>query len=120
MTVRWWWGVLAALALALSLLIPAWRSVLRGSPGMICRINLRQIGLAMHNYHDRHGQFPAIAVFDDRGRPLLSWRVTVLPFMGQGPLYQKFRLNEPWDSPHNKALLGEMPMEFACPLNEGR
>jgi len=45
----------------------------------------------------------------------LSWRVLILPYIEQEKLYQAFRLNEPWDSEHNKKLLAQMPEIFAPP-----
>ena len=77
--------------------------------------NLKQIALAMHNFHDRNKRFPAIGTFDAAGRPLLSWRVHLLPYVEQAELYNQFHLDEAWDSPHNKALLANMPPVFACP-----
>lgn len=71
--------------------------------------NLRQIALAMHNYHDTMGTFPPAAVFDKNGKPLLSWRVLILPYIEQDNLYKEFHLDEPWDSEHNKKLLEQMP-----------
>jgi hypothetical protein len=50
-----------------------------------------------------------------QGKPLLSWRVAILPYIEQNNLYKKFKLDEPWDSPHNKPLLEEMPPVYACP-----
>ena len=66
--------------------------------------NLKQIGLALHNYHDIYGVLPAAAIVDKKGKPLLSWRVAILPYVEQDNLYKQFRLDEPWDSPHNLAL----------------
>ena len=77
--------------------------------------NLKQIVLAMHGYHDAYGHFPAQAVYDKDGKPLLSWRVTILPFVEQEALYKEFHLDEPWDSEHNKKLLDKMPKVFASP-----
>jgi hypothetical protein len=78
--------------------------------------NLMLMGLAMQNFAlANHGRFPAAAIRKD-GKPLLSWRVALLPFLDvyRGVrLYQKFRLDEPWDSPHNAPLLKEMPSVFA-------
>ncbi len=71
--------------------------------------NLRQIGLAMHNYHDTLKRFPAAAISSKDGKPLLSWRVAILPYIEQGALYRQFKLDEPWDSEHNKKLLEKMP-----------
>ncbi|MCA9084289.1 MAG: DUF1559 domain-containing protein, partial [Planctomycetaceae bacterium] len=70
------------------------------------------IGLAMHNYHEVYGRFPARANYDADGRPLLSWRVHLLPFLEQNSLYEQFHLNEPWDSEHNLPLAEQMPAVF--------
>jgi prepilin-type processing-associated H-X9-DG protein len=67
------------------------------------------------NYESTHQQFPARAIFDKQGKPLLSWRVQILPFIEQDALFKQFHLDEPWDSEHNKALLGQMPQIFQDP-----
>jgi hypothetical protein len=74
--------------------------------------NLKQIGLAFHNYHDTYGGMPGPAIYDQAGKPLLSWRVAILPFIEEDRLYKEFKLNEPWDSPHNKKLLARMPKVY--------
>jgi RNA polymerase sigma factor (sigma-70 family) len=79
--------------------------------------NLKQIAIAMHNYHDTHNQLPAAAICDKNGKPLLSWRVAILPYLEQNGLYQEFKLDEPWDSAHNKKLLEKMPPIYA-PLGD--
>ena len=66
----------------------------------------------MHNYHDTHGTLPPAAVRDRNGRPLLSWRVLILPYLEQQALFDEFKLDEPWDSPHNVHLLKKMPLIF--------
>jgi serine/threonine protein kinase len=63
---------------------------------------IKQIVLALHNYLDIHGQFPPLYTVDKNGKPLHSWRVLILPYFEQGDLYKKIRLDEPWDSEHNK------------------
>jgi prepilin-type processing-associated H-X9-DG protein len=80
-----------------------------------CVNNLKQIGLAMHNYHSTHNTFPAAYSASPDGKPLLSWRVHILPYLEQKALYDEFHLDEPWDSPHNKALISRMPRTYACP-----
>lgn len=77
--------------------------------------NLKQIGLALHNYHDVHNAFPPAAVCDKKGKPQLSWRVLVLPYLEEDALYKKFKLDEPWDSANNKPLLDRMPKVYAIP-----
>jgi hypothetical protein len=66
----------------------------------------------MLSYHGTHGSLPPWAVVDKHGKPLLSWRVLVLPFIEQDDLYKQFKLDEPWDSPHNRRLLPKMPLVF--------
>ena len=71
--------------------------------------DLKLIGLAMHNYNDAHRHLPPAALANSNGKPLLSWRVAILPFIEQGNLYQQFHLDEPWDSERNKKLIAQMP-----------
>lgn len=73
---------------------------------------MKQLAVAMHSYNEVHKKLPPHAVYSDDGKPLLSWRVLMLPFLEQEPLYKKFKLDEPWDSPHNLPLLAEMPPVF--------
>jgi hypothetical protein len=80
-----------------------------------CANNLKMIGLALHNYHDAWNTFPAAAIFDKQDKPLLSWRVHLLPFLEQDRLYTEFHLDEPWDSEHNKKLIARMPAVYRCP-----
>jgi hypothetical protein len=85
-----------------------------GDPRKLSAERLHQIGAALHNYHNEFAGFPPPAVGQDR-KPLLSWRVAILPYLNEQALYREFRQNEPWDSPHNKALLARMPAVYAPP-----
>ena len=76
------------------------------------RDSLSRIGKALRDYHDEHGHFPARASRSEYGYPLLSWRVAILPHLGEKELYSRFSLHEPWDSEHNKKLLPLMPSVF--------
>lgn len=84
-----------------------------------CVDNLKTLGLAMHNYHAIRGTFPPAYSADAQGKPLLSWRVLILKYLEEDALFKEFRLDESWDSPHNKALIGRMPKVFACPSRRG-
>jgi prepilin-type processing-associated H-X9-DG protein len=86
-----------------------------GAAPVACMNNMKQILLAMHNYHDVYGRLPAIANFNKEGKPLLSWRVHLLPYLEQEALYKEFHLDEPWDSPHNKELVRHIPSIYRCP-----
>jgi len=82
--------------------------------------NLKQIGLAMHGYVDtfKSRSLPAYASFDKDGKPLLSWRVHLLPYVDGAELYKQFHLDEPWDSEHNKKLIARMPGTYRSPLSK--
>src|SRR5262245_23108660 len=85
----------------------------RHDPSRQARMNLKLLSLTMHVYAAEHdGSFPPPAICSPDGTPLLSWRVALLPYLEQQALYDHFRLNEPWDSPHNIALLPKMPAVF--------
>jgi hypothetical protein len=71
--------------------------------------DLKNMALAMHNYESDHHTFPPAAVWGKDGRPLLSWRVLILPYLEEENLYKRFHLDEPWDSPHNLRLLPRIP-----------
>lgn len=74
--------------------------------------NLKQIGLAFHNFHDVMEHLPG-DITDKDGKPLLSWRVAILPYVEQEALYKQFKLDEPWDSANNKPLIEKMPKLYA-------
>jgi RNA polymerase sigma factor (sigma-70 family) len=77
--------------------------------------NLKQIGLAFHSYHDTTNAFPTGAIYSKDGKPLLSWRVAILPYLDQDALFKSFKLDEPWDSEHNKKLVAQMPRTYELP-----
>jgi prepilin-type processing-associated H-X9-DG protein len=86
-----------------------------------CVNNLKQIGLAAHNYHASLDALPFPFAGKDgaapraNDKPLLSWRVAILPFIEQDNLYRQFKFDEPWDSEHNKKLIPLMPKIYASP-----
>lgn len=87
-------------------------------PAVVSIQNLRKLGLAMHVYHETHQALPPAAIGNPMAKdnkPLLSWRVALLPALGQEQLYRQFKLDEPWDSEHNKKLIDKMPRVFAPP-----
>jgi len=77
--------------------------------------NLTTIGEAIRRYTAANRMFFASSIRDAGRRPLLSWRVELLPYLGHQELHRQFRLNEPWDSPHNKALLDRIPDVYLSP-----
>lgn len=73
--------------------------------------NLETVGVALKRYVEKNSATPAQAIIT-RGVPNLSWRVALLPYLGHNDLYNQFKLNEPWDSAHNRQLLDYMPSEY--------
>ncbi len=105
----------ASAPVLIALLLPAVQSARDAAGRTQSMNNLKQIGLAMHNYHDVHRTLPAAYNTDPDGKPLLSWRVHILPFIEQQPLYDQFHFDEPWDSPHNRQLIEMMPQVYRSP-----
>ena len=90
-----------------------------GARGAQSQNNLKQIGLAVFNYSDTYDQYPngesPNVQYDDNGKPLLSWRVHILPFIEEDALYRRFKLDEPWNSPHNLSLAEAIPRMYQHP-----
>lgn len=105
----------ASIGVLTGLLLPAVQSAREAARRMTASNNLKQIALAIHNYHSAFKKLPDPVSTDDNGKPLLSWRVAILPFIEEQALYEKFNLDEPWDSPNNLALLDQMPEVFQDP-----
>src|SRR5690606_1495576 len=77
----------------------------------------RELVAALQRYQEEHETLPAVGDLESTGK--LSWRVALLPFIGEEELYAAFKLNEAWDSPDNMALLHRMPAIFGDDL-EGK
>ena len=109
----WICGVACGLLILGLLLFPS--AVHVSDPRMACRNYLKQIGLALHNYHSHYGCFPPAYIADEKGRPMHSWRVLILPYLEQKPLYDQYDFSEPWDGPNN-GKLADIPLAaFNCP-----
>lgn len=105
---------MATQGVLVSLLLPAIQAARQAARRTSSQNNLKQMGLAFWNYHDVYRNFPT-DIYDEDGNALLSWRVAILPFIEQNELYQRFHLDEPWDSPHNLALAKVVPPVFISP-----
>lgn len=77
--------------------------------------HMAKINAALLKFHDTFRSFPATTGSDEKGLPRLSWRVAILPYIGEWELFEKFDFDEPWDSPHNLTLLPLMPKLFSDP-----
>ncbi len=105
----------ATIGVLVGLLLPAVQQVREAARRTESMNYLRQIGLAAHNYESAFRKLPMQANYDKNGKPLLSWRVHLLPFMEESVLYEQFKLDEPWDSEHNIQLLDQMPECYKNP-----
>ena len=108
--------VLVIVAALIALLLPARRQARDSARRSTCKNNLKQIGLALHNYAETYGAFPPAYTVDANGKPLHSWRTLILPFVEQAPLYAKIDLTKPWDDPVNVEAAQSMPHSvYKCP-----
>jgi prepilin-type processing-associated H-X9-DG protein len=107
--------LVAVTGMLVALILPAVQAAREAARRNQSLSQLKQVMLAMHVYADSKRVLPAHAIYSQDGKPLLSWRVTILPYIEQQELYNRFKLDEPWDSPHNKALIPLMPEVYANP-----
>jgi prepilin-type processing-associated H-X9-DG protein len=115
-------GALVVIAIGLAAVsAPAIMASREAARRSLCMNNLKMIGMALANYHQVYRTFPPAYVADEDGKPMHSWRVLVLPFLGEpeGDLvYKSYRFDEPWNSEHNRALAEKMPSIFMCPSDK--
>jgi prepilin-type processing-associated H-X9-DG protein len=105
----------AAIGIMVALILPAVQAAREAADRNSDANNLKQLAFALLNFEDQHRRFPAQAIYDKQGKPLLSWRVAILPYLEEEELYKQFHLDEPWDSEHNKPLIEKMPDAFKHP-----
>jgi prepilin-type processing-associated H-X9-DG protein len=109
--------VLVCGGVLVALLLPAVQAAREAARRMQCSNNLKQVGLAFHNYHDVYKALPSAYVPNADGTPMHSWRVSILPFVEAAPTYDRYNFNERWDSVQNLALLSERPVTYGCPTS---
>ncbi|MEX0678724.1 MAG: M56 family metallopeptidase [Pirellulales bacterium] len=80
---------------------------------------MKQLGIALHNYHDVRRRFPSAVVIGPDGKTPHSWRVELLPFLEmKKDLYDRYKMDEPWDSEHNRKLIAEGADLFSVPMDK--
>jgi len=114
--------ILIALLIPLSLFLATLVDILDGGRTMQCHHHLKGLALAFWNYHEEHGSFPPAYTIDENGQPLHSWRVLLLPFicdekLDTMELYEKIRLDEPWDSEYNRQFHEVQIQWYQCPAS---
>jgi len=98
-----------------AMLLPAIQAAREAARRMSCSNNMKQIALAMHNYHDTHKTMPPAYIADEDGKPMRSWRALILPFVEQAPLYDRYDFNVPWDAPENQFAVNIAIRGYNCP-----
>jgi hypothetical protein len=96
-------------------LLPAHEAFREAGRRSTCVERMQRITLALLLGEREQGTLPAAYTVDARGRPLHSWRVTLLPYLGQRELHDKIRLDEPWDSDHNRKFHDQPVPFYQCP-----
>ncbi|MDP6444649.1 MAG: DUF1559 domain-containing protein [Pirellulaceae bacterium] len=96
-------GVVIVLIL-LALLLPAVQAARTAARRASSQNNLKQIALAMHNYHDSYNSLPPAYIPDEDGKPMTSWRTLVLPFLESQAIHANYDFGKPWDDPVNAAV----------------
>lgn len=102
-----------------SLLLPALSGSYEANRRLRCAVQMYAINVAMMRYQIEHGTLPPAFTTDSEGKPLQSWRVLLLPYLGEeaDALHKRIRLNEPWDSEYNKQFHNAAPSIYSCPSN---
>jgi prepilin-type N-terminal cleavage/methylation domain-containing protein/prepilin-type processing-associated H-X9-DG protein len=117
--------VIAIIGLLLALLLPAVQQIRESARRTQCRNHLKQIGLALENYHSTHQVFPPASIrepgFEDNGRdrPRTTWMISLLPFIDQAPLYQTVDMSLTTDDPANASIRTTMLASYLCPTDIG-
>jgi len=108
-------GVIGVVLVLIALFLPAMRTAGPASRRMQCANNLKQIGLALHNYQAEFRCLPPAYTVDANGKPLHSWRTLILPYVEQKSLYDQIDLSKPWNDPANKIAHETTIPIYRCP-----
>lgn len=96
-----------------ALLVPAVQKVREAAARTQAVNNAKMLSLSFHEHNDRYRNLPGPQALKSGGLPgQVSWRVGLLPYIGEDPLYRRFAIDQPWDSPQNRALLPNMPKTY--------
>ncbi len=112
--------VIAIIGVLTGLILPAVQAAREAARRMQCSNNLRQIGIALHNYHDTHQRLPPGCLqWRGPGRPVgmkqFAWSAMILPFIEQTNLHLQIDFHVPFDSPRNAVPAATMLQVYLCP-----
>ena len=110
-------GIPAILFVLIALLLPATRRAGPVARRTQCKNHLKQIGLALHNYHHEYGSFPPAYTVGEGGECLHSWRTPILPYLDQTRLSESIDLSKAWDDPANVVAYETVVHQYNCPSN---
>jgi len=111
-------GCVVSIPCLIALLLPAVQAAREAGRQQVSMNNLRQIGIALHDYHDTHKTFPPAFIADENGKPRTSWRTLILPFMEQKPLADRYDFNVAWDDPRNEGVRRTTLPFYASPRSQ--
>ena len=109
----------AVIGILTALLLPAVQAAREAARHNLCNNRIKQIELAILNYHEAYKSFPPAYIADANGKPMHSWRVLILPFLEEIAVYKQYDFNEPWDGPNNSQLAGMIADIYRCPSDAG-
>ncbi len=108
-------GIIVFSAVMLFGFWPTFKGLKARRDAIACMSNLQRIANALNAYAADHGTYPTPVVTDAKGTPLYSWRVLLLPYIGEANLHANFKLNEAWNSPANSMLIAQCPDVYTSP-----
>lgn len=103
------------LARLMKSMMPAIQAARQAALANVSRNNLKQIALALLNYHDTYNAFPPAVKLGKDGKTPHSWRVAILPYIEEQALYNQYKFDEPWDSENNKKVAATIPAVYRSP-----
>ena len=111
-------GAIALILIVAALMLPAISTAREAPRRYTCQNNLKDIALALLNYHHANGDFPPAYTVDDEGNRLHSWRTLILPYIEEQALYDSIDLSKPWDDPANAEARKGFVKVYRCPKTD--
>jgi type II secretory pathway pseudopilin PulG len=102
--------------LAVMVVVSGMRAVREAHCDLQSLDRLAAIGIALEAYQEANGCYPPAYLVGKDGKPAHSWRVLLLPYLEYDDLYERYDFDEPWNGPHNRLLVNEIPLEYCSPL----